>query len=83
MKTLECYHRLVRCLGNFGTLFCILLCDGQSGVVLRGEKRETQEKTKCVLCSQVPETGGRCFTQSHVGKTLEWSGDRDKSEWKV
>lgn len=80
MKTLECCHGLVRCLGNFGTLFWILLCVGQSGVVMRGEKGETQEKTKFILCSQMPETGGRCFTQSHVGKIPEWSGDR-RQDW--
>lgn len=62
--------------GELWHLVLYLLCDGQSGVLLRGEKVETQEKTKFILCSQVPETGGLCFTQSHVGKTLEWSGDR-------
>lgn len=55
----------------------ILLRDGQSDVVSREEKRETQEKTKFILCSQVPETEGRCFTQSHMGKTPEWSGDKE------
>lgn len=55
-------------------MFCVLSCDGQSGVAPRGDKK--LRKTKVLLYLWVLRKGSPHATQGHRGSTRFESGDR-------
>lgn len=59
-------------------MFCVLLCDGQSGVATRGDKR--LRKTKVCYIRGVLERESPHATQGHRGITRFESGGRTEEQ---